>query len=207
MVYRLKRITTPSLPRSACYIAVLILTLVATLGCGALSKGPGMQKHGARAVAVPDFAGTATPVSPPSSCPRVLPDNVLNPFTSAGRVTAVTDHQLVGCWVGSLDGKSFILSEFFSQQAGGGLAVEYGGAVVARFISGSGAPTIVRFTGNYVCDAEKAGAYFQAVNLQTGARIDDEEAQKVCPPPEWPPKYVMGLGSHRYPIIWPAMRR
>ncbi len=132
---------------------------------------------------------------------------MINPFTSGSQSATVADYRLVGCWEGTLEGKRFILDEYFSPDLGGGIAIEYGGAVVARLMTGSGAPTVVRFTGEYVCDAEKAGAYFEAVNLRTGARMDDEQAQKTCLPPEWPPQYVLGLGTHHYPVVWPSIQR
>lgn len=112
------------------------------------------------------------------------------------------DYKLVGCWQGTLEGKTFILEEYFSSELGGGIAVRYGGALVAHQMTGTGAPAIVRFTGENVCIAEKAGAYFEAINLRTGSPMEDEAAQRVCPPTEWPPAYVLGLGDRRYPVDW-----
>jgi hypothetical protein len=182
---------------------VLSLALVAIT---ASFHTPSAQQRTSDPITVPDFVGTAAPITPASSCPKILPDNMRNPFTSGTQSVTVADYQLVGCWRGTLAGKKFIIDEYFSPQAGGGIAVEYGGIVVARLLTGTGAPTIVRFTGTYACDAEQAGAYFQAVNLQTGVRMDDKQAQIVCAPPEWPPKYVLGLGTHRYPVIWPKLK-
>src|SRR6266566_2530030 len=35
------------------------------------------------------------------------------------------------------------------------------------------------------------------------SRMDDEAAQKVCPPAHWPPAYVLGLSDRRhYPVAW-----
>jgi hypothetical protein len=183
-----------------CLGSGIIPLLVAAMfaGCSGSTLTSALQRHEANGSNVPDFAGTAIPVSA-SACSRMLPGTLFNPFTSRGRVPV--EYSRTGCWTGRLARRIFWIGEYFSPQAGGGLVVEYGGAIVGRVITGSGVPTIVRFTGDYVCTAERAGAYFVAVNLQTGARMQDEQAQRTCPPPTWPPRYVLGL-AHRYPITW-----
>lgn len=36
--------------------------------------------------------------------------------------------------------------------------------------------------------------------------MDEEQAQKVCPPSPWPASYVLGLGAHHYPVDWAQHR-
>jgi hypothetical protein len=154
--------------------------------------------------AVPAFAGTAAPVRPPSSCRNLLPPAMPHPFMPADHTLTARDYTAVECWVGTLAGKRFRFGAYFSPGGGGGLAIRYAGTLVAHLQVGSGPPTIVRFTGNDVCIAEKAGAYFEAVDLRTGSHMDDDLAQDVCPPPTWPPAHVLGLGHKQYPIKWPG---
>ena len=174
--------------------AVLLLA-----GCGSPTRN---VSTGATPVA--DFAGTAEAITPASSCPQILSPDLRNPFSAGPPPTSPADYRLVGCWQGTLEGNTFVLAEYFSSELGGGIAVRYRGALVAHLTTGTSAPVVVRFTGEYVCIAEKAGAYFEAVNLRTGSRMDDEAAQRACPPTEWPPAYVLGLRERHYPINWHA---
>lgn len=148
---------------------------------------------------VQDFVGDAVRVSPASACPRILPDKMKNPFMSLTTPLAVRDYELAGCWTGKLEGKNFVLTEYFSPYAGGGLAIQYDGHLVGRVASGSGKPSIIRFTGQFVCDMENAGAHYVAVNLMTGAVMEDRKAQKVCPPQAMS-GYVLGLRDRRIPV-------
>jgi hypothetical protein len=141
-----------------------------------------------------------------AGCPSVLPE-ILPTLDTSGSPKASADYALMGCWTGRLAGRPFGIGEYFSPHAGGGVVVEYGGAIVGRVATGSGVPTIVRFTADYACTAGRAGAYFVAVNLRTGARMDDGRAQRICPPTTWPPRYVLGLGERRYPVRWPRTSR
>jgi len=149
--------------------------------------------------AVESFAGDASRVSPASACGKVLPDDIQNPFMPLTKPLTAGDYELVGCWAGQLEGKRFVLAEYFSPYAGGGLAIKYDGRVVGRLASGSGKPTIVRFVGHFACDMEQAGAHYLAVNLMTGAVMDDRRAQEICPP-QGMPRYVLGLRNRRIPI-------
>ena len=170
--------------------------------CGSSQHSSPARSTGTRAVV--DFAGTAEAIAPASSCPQILSPDLRNPFSAGPPPTSPADYRLVGCWQGTLEGNTFVLAEYFSSELGGGIAVQYRGALVAHLMTGTSAPVVVRFTGEYVCIAEKAGAYFQAVNLRTGSRMDDEAAQRGCPPTEWPPAYVLGLGERHYPVNWHA---
>lgn len=180
------------------YLAVLLL--LAACGCSQHSSPARNVSAGTTAVA--DFAGTAAAITPASSCPQILSPDLRNPFSAGPPPASPADYRLVGCWQGTLEGNTFVLAEYFSSELGGGIAVEYRGALVAHLMTGTSAPVVVRFTGENVCIAEKAGAYFEAVNLRTGSRMDDEAAQRACPPTEWPPAYVLGLGDRHYPVDW-----
>jgi len=180
-----------------CLVALLVL-----VACRP-SQHPSSTRNVSTATeAVPDFAGAAEPVASASSCPRIVSPELRNPFNAGPSSTSIADYQLVGCWQGTLEGKTFVLEEFFSSELGGGIAVQYGGALVAHQMTGTGPPAIVRFTGQYVCIAEKAGAYFEAISLRPGSRMDDEAAKRVCPPTQCPPAYVLGLSDRHYAVDW-----
>lgn len=181
---------------------LFLAALLLLAACGSSQHSSPARSTGTRAVA--DFAGTAEAIAPASSCPQILSPDLRNPFSAGPPPTSPADYRLVGCWQGTLEGNTFVLAEYFSSELGGGIAVQYRGALVAHLMTGTSAPVVVRFTGEYVCIAEKAGAYFQAVNLRTGSRMDDEAAQRGCPPTEWPPAYVLGLGERHYPVNWHA---
>jgi hypothetical protein len=181
-------------------IKALSATLAIIAGCS-VSQQVSTRKTANSVESVPDFAGTATP-GELTSCPNVLPEGMNSPFTPGPGPATRADYQVVGCWRGILGGKSFVVDEYFSRDLGGGIAVQYGGTLVAHLPTGSGAPAIVRFSGDYVCNARRAGAYFEAVNVRTGSRMDDETARKTCPPPTWPPAYVLGLGAQRHSVDW-----
>ncbi len=183
-------------------ITMSAIVFIASVGCDAARNSSSTGKTRTSTNTVPDFAGIAAMIEPTSSCPNILPQGMSNPFTLGTQSVTASDYLLVGCWQGTLEGKRFLLNEYFSSALGGGIAIQYGHVLVAHLMAGSGAPVIVRFTQEYVCNAEQGGAYFEAVNLRTGVRMDDEEAQRVCPPLEWPPPYVLGLGVKRYPVIW-----
>jgi len=180
-----------------CLAALLVLA-----GCGPSQHSSPTRNTSTGTKAVPDFVGSAEPIEPVSSCPHILPPDLRNPFSAGPPSTSPVDYKLVGCWQGTLEGKIFVLEEYFSTELGGGIAVQYGGALVAHQMTGTSAPAVVWFTGDYVCIAEKAGAYFEAIILRTGSRMDDEAAQRVCPPTQWPTTYVLGLGDQRYPVDW-----
>jgi hypothetical protein len=189
-------------PPFALHGALCLAALLALAACGPSQPSSPTRNVSTGTDAVPDFAGAAEPVASASSCPRILSSDLRNPFNAGPSSTSVADYQLVGCWQGTLEGKTFILEEFLSSELGGGIAVQYGGVLVAHQMTGTGPPAIVRFTGEYVCIAEKAGAYFEAISLRTGSRMDDEVAQRVCPPAQWPPAYVLGLSDRHYPVAW-----
>jgi hypothetical protein len=100
-------------------------------------------------------------------------------------------------------GKKFVLGEFYSEHEGGMVAVSLEGEYLGSLVTGSGRPTIVGFSGTCTCDAEHAGAYYQALDLTTGERVDDDTALNVCPPAKWPPKYVFGI-SKKILVSWPG---
>jgi hypothetical protein len=54
-----------------------------------------------------------------------------------------------------LDGKIFILAEYFSEFSGGAVVVSYDRAIVGAATTGGGPPTIVSFTREYACDAQR----------------------------------------------------
>lgn len=145
----------------------------------------------------PAFAGTAARANPAAECRNLVPSGLSHPFSPAGGHLTVKNYQVVECWDGILAGKKFQLGTYFSPSAGAGLAIRYDGALVAHLQVGSGSPAVVRFSGNDVCVAEKAGAFFVAANLRTGGQMDERRAQDVCPPVSWPPPYVLGLGRER----------
>ena len=181
---------------------LFLAALLVLAACGSSQHSSPTRNVSTGTTAVADFAGTAEAIAPASSCPQILSPDVRNPFSAGPPRTSPADYRLVGCWHGTLEGSTFVLAEYFSSRLGGGIAVQYRGALVAHRMTGTSAPVVVRFTGEYVCTAEKAGAYFAAINLRTGSRMDDEAAQRVCPPKEWPPAYVLGLGDLRYPVDW-----
>lgn len=148
----------------------------------------------------PAFAGTAVRANPAAECRNLVPLDLAHPFSPAGEHLTIKDYQVVDCWDGLLAGKKFQLGTYFSPSIGAGLAIRYNGALVAHLQAGSGAPTVVRFSGDDVCVAEKAGAFFIAANLRTGAQMDERRAQDFCPPASWPPSYVIGLGRERPPV-------
>src|SRR5207249_11321481 len=74
---------------------------------------------------VPDFAGAAEPIASLSSCPHILSPDLRNPFNAGPSSTSIADYKLLGCWQGTLEGKPFILEEFFSGELGGGSAGRY----------------------------------------------------------------------------------
>lgn len=180
----------------------LFLAAVLLLAACGSSQHSSSTRNVTGTTPVADFAGTAEAIAAASSCLQILSPDLRNPFSAGPPPTSPADFRLVGCWHGTLEGNTFVLAEYFSSQLGGGIAVQYRGALVAHPMTGTSAPVVVRFTGEYVCIAEKAGAYFEAINLRTGGRMDDEAAQRVCPSTEWPPAYVLGLGDRRYPLDW-----
>lgn len=180
-----------------CLATVLVLA-----ACGPSQHSVRTQNVGTGTETVPNFAGAAEPIAPVSSCPHILSPDLRNPFNAGPSSASIADYNVMGCWRGTLKGKTFIIAEFFSSELGGGIAVQYGGALVAHQVTGAGPPAIVRFTGEYICIGEKAGAYFEAISLRTGSRMDDEAAQRVCPPTQWPPAYVLGLADRHYPVDW-----
>ncbi len=191
-------------------LTMLLIALAAMLcSCGArrVSAAAARNAETVRRKVVPKFAGTAAPLASPQACRHLVPLGLNHPFTPAGRKLTVRDYAVVSCWAGTLAGKKFLLGTYFSSTAAGGAAVRYAGKLVAHLMVGSGPPAIVRFTGEDVCFAEQAGAYFSAVNIQTGARMDEKRAQDVCPPPVWPPAYVLGLNHRRYRINWSVQRQ
>jgi len=154
---------------------------------------------GFRAPAAAPFAGTATP-RPGAVCPHVLAPHMRGPFGTMARPVTFADYQLVGCWVGMLTGKAFVYDEYVSHQYGAGIGVSYDGHVVAHVNAGAGgAPLVVHFMGTVACWSEQAGAWFFALNLQTGATMPTRLALQTCPPPHWPPRSVLGLRGQRYP--------
>jgi hypothetical protein len=179
---------------------LLLATLAVMAGCG-VSQRTARPNPGSAAQLAPDFAGTAVP-GDLNACLNILPEKMSDPFNRGSETVTAADYQLVGCWRGALAGKTFVLDEYFSPHFGGGIALRYGADLVAHLPTGSGAPAIVRFSGEYVCSAQKAGAYFDAVNIRTGSRMHDDTAQQICPPPVWPPSYVLGLRTRRFPVDW-----
>jgi hypothetical protein len=189
-------------PRFILHGTLCLAALLVLAGCSASQHSSPTRSTSTKAV--PDFVGAAEPIEPVSSCPHILPPDLRNPFSPGPPSTYPADYKLVGCWQGTLEGKTFVLEEYFSTELGGGIAVQFGGALVAHQMTGTSAPAIVRLTGEYVCIVEKAGAYFEAINLRTGSQMDDEAAQRVCPPTQWPPTYVLGLADRRYRVNWHA---
>lgn len=181
---------------------LFLAALLLLAACGSSQRSSPSRNVSKGTMAVADFAGTAEAIAPASSCPQILSPGLGNPVGAGQPPLSPPDYGLVGCWQGALEGNTFILAEYFSSERGGGIAVQYRGAPVAQLMTGTSAPVVVRFTGEYVCIAEKAGAYFEAINLRTGSRMDDQAAQRVCPPKEWPPPYVLGLGDRHYPVDW-----
>jgi hypothetical protein len=190
------------LPSFALHGTLCLAALLVLAACGPSQPSSPTRNVSIGAETVPDFAGAAEPIASLSSCPHILSPDLRNPFNRGPSSTSIADYKLLGCWQGTLEGKTFILEEFFSSELGGGIAVQYGGALVAHQMTGTGPPAIVRFTGEYVCIAEKAGAYLEAISLPTGSRMDDEAAQRVCPATPWPPAYVLGLSDRHYPVDW-----
>lgn len=146
------------------------------------------------------FAGTAARANTADECRNLVPLELAHPFSPAGDHLTIKNYQAVDCWDGILAGKKFQVGTYFSPSAGGGVAIRYGGALVAHLQAGPGAPAVVRFSGEDVCVAEKAGAFFIAANLRTGEQMDERRAQDFCPPASWPPSYVLGLGRERPPV-------
>ncbi len=156
-----------------------------------------------RSASAPPFVGTAAPGIPATSCPQIVSRGIRNPFgngynATRSRITVAT-YRLVGCWVGMLAARPFVYDEYASAQ-GAGLAVAYGGTLVAFADAGGGPPIVVRFTGVSACWSEQAGAYYVEVNLQTGGVRSDPQAQRSCAPPRLPARYVLGLTGRRYPV-------
>lgn len=172
--------------------------------CGALfavTSGARVNGGAPYSATPPPFAGTAAPRLPATACPRVLPARTRNPFGTMVKPVTLAVYRLAGCWVGTLAGRTFVYDEYASRQYGGGLVVSYHGHVVAHISAGAGAaPIVVRFTGELACWAEQAGAYFFAVNLITGAEVPTRQASRTCAPRHWPPRYVLGLKGHHYPL-------
>jgi hypothetical protein len=188
-------------------LSLLLPLFFVLLGLGNLHRDeiiPNAMSASDGAMEPADFAGTATPFRP-SSCPKVHSRNISNIVGSDSQST-VTD-RLIGCWQGSLAGKKFAFDQYFSPNKGGSITTQYAGKVIPHIEIGGGPPTVVRFTGPFVCFAEHAGAYFVAVNLRTGEKMNDDAAQRNCPPRVWPPQFVLGLKSHKYPISWPKTVR
>jgi hypothetical protein len=139
---------------------------------------------------IPDFEGTAKFIGAASACPAIIPPRTVSPFDK-DTSSDISDFRIVGCWMGTLRSKDFVLVEYFGEQIGGGLAVRYGKSLVGT-ISTQAPPWIVRFTGEYACDADHAASYYRGINLRTGRQMEDDEAARLCwvPPPG---KYVLGL--------------
>lgn len=182
-----------------------VLSTAAMLGvaafacaCAAKSNGPPSQATAVKENVVL-FSGSAEK-SASSRCANLIPPGLAHPFTPAGHELTVRDYRMVECWTGVLDRKKFQLATYFSAANGAGLAIAFGGALKAHLQIGSGSPSVVRFSGENVCIAEKAGAYFVAANLKTGQQMDERRSQDFCPPSSWPPPYVLGLGREKIPV-------
>jgi len=175
-------------------VAPFALTIMVGLPCG------GPPPH---LTSAPPFAGTAVPRLPATTCPQIVPHSLRNPFSNGSNTTTstitVADYRLVGCWVGTLAAKPFVYDEFASSR-GGGLAVAYGGTLVAHVVAGGGPPVVVRFTGTSACWNEQAGAYYFEIDLETGRVQSGPHIQRTCAPPHWPPQYVVGLVGRHYPL-------
>jgi len=128
---------------------------------------------------VPAFAGTVLPIGHLSSCPRIIPRDVRNPAPEWSQ--DLNDYLLIACWVGTLKGEPFFIDVYLSSShGGGGIGVQHGKSFVG-WLETPGPPRIFRFTGEYLCDAEHAGAYYKAINVRNGERMDDQKAQDICP--------------------------
>ncbi len=138
-----------------------------------------------------------------TSCPRIVSRGVRNPVNNGYNATksriTVANYRLVGCWVSLLAARSFVYDEYASAQ-GAGLAVSYGGTLVALADAGGAPPVVVRFTGVSACWSEQADAYYFEVNLQTGRVRLDPQVQRSCAPPQLPARYVLGLSGRWYPV-------
>jgi len=97
-----------------------------------------------RSASAPPFVGTAAPRIPATSCPRIVSRGIRNPFGNGYNATrsriTVVNYRLVGCWVGLLATRLFVYEEYASAQ-GAGLAVAYGGTLVAHEDAGARRPS------------------------------------------------------------------
>lgn len=87
-----------------------------------------------------------------------------------------------------------------SDHSAGGIGVYRKGNLVG-WLNTPTQPVVVRFTGEFVCNMEHLGHYYEALNIVTGKLMQQQEAQHVCPilwNPE-PDPYVRGL-KQRYKI-------
>jgi len=169
---------------------------------GGYCWAPGLVERAAASSLAPppDFDGTASRLIPSSDCPRVLPSGLAAPFGPSTQSLTAASYQIQGCWAGMLAGAPFTIDLYFSAYGGGGVAVRYGGQLVARVLAGTGPPVVVRFTGESVCWMEQAGTFYGAVDIKTGVVLPDKEAQFVCPPPPGSPPRVLGLQGVRSPL-------
>src|SRR5438876_679438 len=98
-----------ALQGTLCLAALLVLA-----ACGPSQHSSPTRTVSSGTEAVPDFRGAAAPVASGSSSPRNLPPELRNPFNAGPSSTSVADYQLVGCWQGTLEGKTVVLEEFLS---------------------------------------------------------------------------------------------
>ncbi len=147
----------------------------------------------------PPFVGTAAPGIPATSCPQIVPRGIRNPFGNGYNATrsriTVANYRFVGCWVDMLAARPFVYDEYASAQ-GAGLAVAYGGTLVAHEDAGARRPSSC---ASQACPCAGASKRAQ-VNLQTGGVRSDPQEQRSCAPPRLPARYVLGLTGRRYPV-------
>jgi hypothetical protein len=142
------------------------------------------------------FAGTAAPVSP---------QEVGTDECTVGVRQHSEEHlDVVSCWRGTLNGKPFVLSQSANAE-GARVTIEYDDREIADRPLASNSPVLIRFAGSNVCFAEKAGSRYEALNIETGASLSDDQAQEICPPDRWPPDYVLGLRT-KNAIQWSRMK-
>lgn len=139
------------------------------------------------------FAGTASPI--PSQ-------SLIDACAIGMRLHKEENLRVVSCWTGTLNGKLFVLSQLAGTESARVTIVDAGSVTADRKMA-SNSPVLFRFIGSNVCFAEKAGARHEALNIETGAGLSDEQAQNECAPASWPPDHVLGL-PNRYPILWPG---
>lgn len=189
--------------RRASVAALTLLVLIAQSSAGWLGAAQHARADPAPTASpeAPAFTGVVHPVRPVSDCPTVLPAGMRAPFGPNTRTLTAADYSLFGCWEGTLSDAPFVLGLYFSHRYGGGVAVRYNHLLVANVLAGSGPPEIVRFTGQEACWVEQAGAIYGAADIQTGRVLSHRAAQRLCPPPVYPPPSVLGLAPRAYPFL------